>query len=296
MDLDFFKIFNFNLEEEEEELNNLYAKNKPENIDKKISPLLNNNYFYQHAHNYLPNESNIIYFTGTDTDVLFNENLKTMPQDWHYRTKEVFYQLNSSGYRTKEWKDIDWKNSIVIFGCSYVFGVGLAEDETIAYHLEKLTGKNVINMGYGGGSNDLSFINCTNMINNFDYPIATIFSWTSMDRFMYFIHKNIFHPIGAWTAQKKDVFNKFQNNIVLNLYENMTKNLNHIYMINYNYKLILQAMLKDKTQMIDFSYLNESANIFKCDFIPMFCNARDLRHPGNLDAINTAKYIYDKLK
>ena len=294
MDLDFFKIFNFNLEEEE--LNNLYVKNKPENIDKKISPLLFNNYFYQHAHNYLPNESNIIYFTGTDTDVLFNENLKTMPQDWHYRTKEVSYKLNSCGYRTKEWKDIDWKNSIVLFGCSYVFGVGVAEDETVAYHLEQLTGKTVVNIGYGGGSNDLSLINCANMINNFDYPLAIAFNWTYMDRFMYFVGKNMFQPIGSWAIQKQGLFSKFHHNIVSSLYENMTKNLNHACKINYNYKLILQNMLKDKTQMIDFTYLDHCADVFKCDIVQIINDARDLKHPGVSSTINTAKYIYGKLK
>ena len=290
--MSFFKIFNFDLEKEKKEDIKL-LKNK--NKNNKNWPTTNKKFYDQFGH-YIQNDSNIVYFTNTDTEELFNENLKTMPQDWRYRTKDVSYKLNSSGYRTKEWKDIDWKNSIVLFGCSYVFGVGLAEDETVAYHLEQLTGKTVVNIGYSGGSNDLSLINCANMINNFDYPLAVVFNWTYMDRFVYFIDENAFQTIGSWRFKKQNLFNKFHYNIVLNLYENMTKNLNHIYMINYNYKLILQAMLKDKTQMIDFSYLNESANIFKCDFIPMFCNARDLRHPGNLDAINTAKYIYDKLK
>ena len=36
--------------------------------------------------------------------------LDEKPKDWYYRTNEV-YTVNSEKFRTKEFKDIDWKNS-----------------------------------------------------------------------------------------------------------------------------------------------------------------------------------------
>ena len=52
---------------------------------------------------------------------------KNYTPEWKYATKRIEYHVNSDGYRTKEWSDVHWKNSIVLLGCSYVYGVGVAE-------------------------------------------------------------------------------------------------------------------------------------------------------------------------
>ena len=99
-------------------------------------------------------------FNGTDTEEAFEENLKIMSKDWSYREKKIVYNFNSDGYRTYDFNTVDWKNSIVVLGCSCVFGAGLAEDETISYNLEQLTGRQTINMGVSGASNELIINNC----------------------------------------------------------------------------------------------------------------------------------------
>jgi len=70
-------------------------------------------------------------FAVSDTEELFNHNLKIMPQDWFYRTNPVNYTVNSQGYRTEEFEKIDWAQSVVIFGCSTVFGTGVSDE---SYH------------------------------------------------------------------------------------------------------------------------------------------------------------------
>ena len=117
-------------------------------------------------------------FSGTDTKELFEENLKTQPDDWYYRTHEVKYTLNSFGYRTKEFDDIDWKESIVIFGCSNIFGIGVADEHTIPYFLEQLSGRPVINMGMGGSSIQTALHNSI-ILNDSEYPTpkVIIYAW-----------------------------------------------------------------------------------------------------------------------
>ena len=91
-------------------------------------------------------------WAGSDIKSTFLENLKTQPLDWHYRNNKIQYNYNSDGYRTKEFKEVDWKNSIVMFGCSVTNGIGLHEEDTIPYRLEQQLGISVINMGVGASS------------------------------------------------------------------------------------------------------------------------------------------------
>ena len=65
---------------------------------------------------------NLPFFLSLQEKELYKKDLITAPADWHYRTKEVRYDINSSDYRAPEWNSIDWKNSICVFGCSHVFG------------------------------------------------------------------------------------------------------------------------------------------------------------------------------
>ena len=89
---------------------------------------------------------------GTDSNELYQTNLKAKSKDWEYRHKSVKYTLNKHSYRTEQFADIDWANSVVIFGCSAVFGVGVDDADTISSQLSTLMNCPVINMGVGGSS------------------------------------------------------------------------------------------------------------------------------------------------
>ncbi len=116
-------------------------------------------------------------------------------------------ERNSSNYRTKEFDQIDWKNSIVIFGCSNVFGAGLTDGETISHQLSMLTNRPVINMGVPSSSIAYSLYNQVILAEKCSAPYAVINLWTSINRLSYFYEKGPCH-LGPWTARQpnKNIF------------------------------------------------------------------------------------------
>jgi len=129
---------------------------------------------------YSPGENK---FTTGDDFQTFKESLKNSPKDWYYRNHEVKYVLNSNRFRTKEFKDIDWKNSIVLIGCSCTFGVGVTEEDTIAANLQEITGKYVVNLGQPGASNSAIAYNSYYLKENYPEPLAVVNLWTGITRY-----------------------------------------------------------------------------------------------------------------
>lgn len=118
-------------------------------------------------------------------------------------------KLNSLDYRAPEFSDINWGESVVIFGCSIAFGSGLSDDETISYQLEKLLNRPVINMGVPASSMVYSVFNQTVLAGMNQSPYAVINLWTNIDRITYFYEKGPCH-IGPWTSkqQPNDIFGR----------------------------------------------------------------------------------------
>jgi hypothetical protein len=129
-----------------------------------------------HCHSHKDN------WVGTDTEELFHQNLKSQPADWPWRNRQIVYKLNSQNYRAPEWSDVDWSNSIVMFGCSQVFGVGVDEDQTLSYYLSQLLNKPVINLGIPGGSSMALWINTEKLLKHRINPLAVIYNWPSANR------------------------------------------------------------------------------------------------------------------
>ncbi len=121
----------------------------------------------------------------------FVDRLKDKPEDWYYRTNKVEYTINSHKFRTKEFKDIDWKNSIVLTGCSFTFGLGVTDDHTIAAYLEKITGKYVVNLGQVGASNAAVAYNSYYLKENYPTPLALVNIWTSMGRWFWMHYRDL---------------------------------------------------------------------------------------------------------
>lgn len=130
-------------------------------------------------------------FIGLDNQQRFEISLRNAPKDWYYRTHEVKYILNSNRFRTKEFKDIDWKNSIVLIGCSNTFGIGITEEDTIAANLQEITGKYVVNLGSPGVSNSIIAYNSYYLKENYPEPLAVVHLWTALTR--YFVMLESFH-------------------------------------------------------------------------------------------------------
>ena len=111
---------------------------------------------------------------------------KNYTPEWKYATKRIEYHVNSDGYRTKEWNDIHWANSIVLMGCSYVYGVGVAEDETISHQLEDKIGHPVINMGVPGSSPTFTIHNLSCLLAQYN-PKGVVIGWSGSGRAPYYL-------------------------------------------------------------------------------------------------------------
>lgn len=212
-----------------------------------------------------------------DTKERYKQNLKVQPEDWIYRNKIVVYNTNSDGYRTKEFDKVNWAKSIVIFGCSYVYGVGNAEDETISYCLEQLTGIPVINMGVPGSSPTFTMHNSAILYDGYPTPKAVVCAWSSPFRCPYYVHDEVIH-CGSWS-----------NNAMSSAW-NRGSSTNPIANLLLASKIVKQIW-GNKTSFYSFSMFSSTAKYINCDYIKQIDKARDLGHAG----IETNKIIAKKI-
>jgi hypothetical protein len=261
----------------------------------KFPGYLNNEdhpFTYCHALTYSDNGEISYNWSRSDSPDLFKKNLLTASSDWRYRTQQVVYKKNKSGYRTYEWENIDWKNSIVIIGCSNTYGVGLDETETISYKLEHLTGRMVVNLGYPSGSNDLILQNSVSLLEKFPIPYALVFNWTTTDRFRYFYRQG-YHDLGPWNNA-----DLHQNNVNLHkLYTLSVYDEYNLLVKNYNIGKTAKVLWQDKTKYITLSYFGQAAHYMRADkFFEIDNGARDMIHPGHENSQQVAEYIFNRLK
>lgn len=238
-------------------------------------------------------QTNSNQWCSTDSEIAFKENLQSAPQDWKYRSKVVRYTCNSHGYRTDDWDNINWKESIVLFGDSCTFGVGTSDDETINYFLEKFTGRQVVNLGVPGGSNGLMLNLSTDLIENFGVPYAVIMNWSTTDRFRFY-HSSGYHDAGPWDGV---CASRIDSTNVTNLWKLTYANPYHEMCTNYYTGKISRHLWEDKTKYISISYFSDTAHFIRVERQFAIDNgARDRIHPGSGNSLEVANYIFNRLK
>lgn len=229
-------------------------------------------------------------FYFTDSIEYFNKNLKKQPKKWHYRTKEVIYKLNSYGYRTEEFDNISWKDSIVIFGCSCVFGVGVSEDETLSHYLSEYLGRPVINMGIPGSSNQFILDSISVLNKKYGMPYGIVVMWTTTDRMMYYGNDKVEY-VGPWS------YINMKNSYEGEIYKYLYKEDSHEFITFYNIANISRNAWTDKTRYYDasfFEYVSYYGELKQ--FFPFSNTARDLLHPGHIDFKIAANEIKEFFK
>jgi hypothetical protein len=258
-----------------------------------IKSIINNTFLpnYNTIQNYF-DENNLVYtdeaeiqggftlkYECSDDEKTFRENLKTQPEHWYYRTHSVIYTLNSLGYRTREFDQIDWKESIVMFGCSYVFGTGVTDEHTIPYFLEQLCGRPVINMGIGGSSIQTALHNSI-ILSDSEYPTpkAVVNMLTSISRF------------NLYEDSSKDILPRHEDVIGFNL-----MNIKMMRNLWKNKTIYFEGTSFDQEKLID--KLNGEVCCEPLD-TPKFDHefARDLQHKSHMFNHEIAKKIYEKIK
>lgn len=228
-------------------------------------------------------------FIDGDSEELYKINLVKQSAYWKYRHKSIKYHINSQFYRGKEFEQIDWNNSVVIFGCSTVFGVGIDESETISSQLTKLTGIPSVNLGYPGSSCQISLYNSTILKENNIKPRAVVFGWTAASRCTLFMDKektkNDFYIIncGNWDDDISGLgrsWSKYTSNIKIHF--QMTRLVAKNLWVNTNY--------------LDYTLFSDIKKYAPdCKYISQKDYARDLSHPGKKTYEQVSKYIAKSL-
>jgi len=214
-------------------------------------------------------------FFSSDSQELYEKNKKMMPDTWEYHTTPVSYRFNSDGYRAPEFSTVDWKNSVVIFGCSMVFGEGLPEEYTIASQLQEILEIPVINMGLAGGSMMFSYYNQLMLHEIQPKPVAVVNVWSNTDRFCVFHQHGISHN-GHWNSES-DIVSRLSNT---------WNTAAHSYFIQRS-----ASVLWKKIPYFECGFFQNTVELLNIKQLPITDFARDLSHPGMISMKSSAEII-----
>jgi hypothetical protein len=236
--------------------------------------------FLKHPDEIDPNKVST-HYSATDSRELYLKNLKTQPKNWIYRKKKIKYVVNSQGYRTVELSKINWSDTIVILGCSMVAGIGVAEDETLSYFLNKESGKQVLNLGAPGSGMDFLLMNNFLLLRNYPMPWAVVNLFSTIDRYCAFEFNQInFH--GAWSTNIPCHAELLQNE-----YDFQIKAVMYSSMISSFWK---------STRSFYGSWFDDTAHYTNSINLRFTNTARDLLHCGAQDNEKNAKIIWKHLR
>ena len=231
-------------------------------------------------------EDGDFYFKGVeylDSPENHQRNLELLPRDWYYRDNKVYYNVNSLGYRAKEFDAIDWNNSIVVFGCSNVYGVGLEERYTISSLIEAETGIPTVNMGIAGGSVYRNYNDSLLLAEKGFTPKAVAFVWSDWARATIY-EKNRVNNIGSWSRNGNNTFG--------DLWCKDKTNANaHVLFTAMAARKVWQPV----TKYAEASFFNRTAQLLNCPMILMVDKGRDEMHPGIESAKIAAKILLREL-
>jgi|TARA_B110000977_G_scaffold13222_1_gene16738 hypothetical protein len=140
----------------------------------------------------------------------YKKNRKRLGPKWrYYNSLDLTYNLNSHGYRAKEFNEYNWSKSTLFFGCSHVFGTGVHHQHTIPSQYEELTGTPSINMGVTAGSTDCAHHNTHACIEANYIPKQVVIIWPGPIRSIQY-HDEGFTNIGSWSTGKyRKVFEQY---------------------------------------------------------------------------------------
>jgi len=232
-------------------------------------------------------------FVGLDSKEVYAKNLQSADPDWIYRDNPIQYEVNSNNYRCPEFSDIDWNNSVLIFGCSHVFGTGLHTQDTVSEQLENQLGSPVVNLGVPASSMYFSFLNQVILKKNKIKPKAVINIWTSVERYSLFKEdKNEPLPLGPWIFNN-EVFES-NNESAIDFYTQWTNHYNNI--LHYG------IMLSDTVNIfwndiphIECTFFSNTAESLGIKLIDQIDYGRDFYHPGKNTINMLAEFLANNI-
>lgn len=218
-------------------------------------------------------------FTGEDSYSKFRRNLENKPEDWVWRSKPVQYSLNSQLYRAPEWDTIDWNNSVILFGDSMSYGVGVNDTDVITYRLSQQLSMPVINLSQSGVGIHFFLANSIILKEAGINPKAVIYLWPDRIRQTEFVSDKKILSYGPWNLDKS-----WMNAIAI-------RN-KHGY--HYNKYLMRTLRLLWECPIVEATWYEELADM-NCSLLPFKDTARDGTHPGPITHELSANIIFETL-
>jgi hypothetical protein len=204
-------------------------------------------------------------YYGMDSIETYNTNLLKQPSDWEWRNKTISYKLNSQGYRCKEWNEYSWNDSVLILGCSIVFGEGVSHEQTLSEQLSSLIDKPVINLGFGGTGPMFHWINTVRLLEHVT-PLAIIYVWPVANRCLEFVDADTIttKSLGIWnnrmTFGTPWIYHEYHGDC-------------------YREYAVKSCKLMAPCPVINYTHSSEHITDVTC--LPTFIDsARDMIHPG----------------
>lgn len=203
-----------------------------------------------------------------------HDHEKSLVNPRHWGDHNVEYDYNRFGFRTSEFKDVVWEDSIVLLGCSCTVGIGLAEEFTVAGQLQNLTKAPVVNLGVSGSGIDHASWNSVIIHDHFPTPVAIVQLWTDTSR-----------------------YTDLHNNKVDSYYPNRT---DYYAKLNWEarsvfYKKTDKSLWEGKLKYFEATFFHNTSKVLNCDFIPTEDQALDGMHPGIQSNRKMAELIAKRL-
>jgi hypothetical protein len=223
----------------------------------------------------------VMNFYSMDTEeryIKHSHESRLRGEHWDYFNKSITYRFNSHGYRTVELSDIDWKEAVVVFGCSHVVGEGLAEEDTITAQLSKLLQRPVVNLGVSGTGMLFSFYNSVMLYKNLPTPYAVVQLWSNVNRIELYTNDGVLLNTPHTKSNNEFYRNWLQHPENSNTYMYMTAQAS-------------RCLWESKTTYYELSLFTNTRDVLNCTHIHAVDYARDQGHPG----IETAKLIADNI-
>lgn len=196
---------------------------------------------------------------------------------------EGFY--NTYGYRCPEFTEIDWNNSVVMFGCSNCVGVGLKDDEIISSKLSAKLNVPVINLGIKGSSISTMWMLNTILKEKNILPKAIILLYTEITRFGIF-KNNKLYKLGTWSLDDsidKDIFMSWSEDSNSKTYSIFFKNN-------------IRQLWNRQTKIIEASFFKNTSDVLEISFLETIDKASDNMHGGIETAARAADFFYERFK
>jgi len=211
-----------------------------------------------------------------DSPKAFYKNKKRLGPDWYYYDKKIEYHFNELGFRNNPFSQVDWKNSVVVIGCSCVMGVGNTEKDAVCGQLEQILQMPVINLGVSGSAIDWACRNSLVLHECFPHPKAIVQLWTALGRYSDYNIDCTFKPI---LPQMKKYCAKHDWEVR-----------------SIHYVEADRALWKNKTVYYDATWYKHVARRINVDHYNRTVDfARDLTHPGIKSCRLAAKGIAENL-